>query len=342
MSKRRLTRRQAWRIEKIQQERLARARRQGIAAEALADEPLGAERTGLVIANYGAEVEVMDDADETHRCRLRQNLETLVPGDRVVWQPLGQSPEGVAIALEPRHTLLARPDPRGELRPLAANLDQLLVVAAPRPGYSTDLIDQYLVAAESNGIHPLIVMNKIDLLTDAMEQAAVARDLERYRRLGYRTLRASTRSAHGLDALIAALRGKVSVFVGQSGVGKSSLVQRLLPEEAIRIGALTEGSGLGRHTTSAARYYRLPTGGAIIDSPGVREFGLWHMEPQALAQGFVEFRPLLGRCRFRDCQHREEPGCALREAVARGEVSAERLASYQRMVLAQEAAARPA
>lgn len=340
MAKRKLTRQQAWRIDKIQQERLARARRRGVAVETLSDEQLGPERPGLVIANFGATVELACDDGSTYRCRLRQNLETLVPGDQVIWQQLGQQPEGVVIAIQPRETLLARPDPRGELRPLAANIDQILVVAAPRPAYSTDLIDQYLVAAESSGIRPIIVMNKVELLQDEAEQAMVEHDLERYRQIGYQTLRASTRTAQGLEYLIAALRDKASVFVGQSGVGKSSLVQRLLPEQEIRIGALMESSGLGRHTTSASRYYRLPGGGAIIDSPGVREFALWHMEPQALARGFIEFRPFLGHCRFRDCRHRDEPGCALREAMERGEISPERLASYHRMVNAQEPAGR--
>ena len=336
MAKRTLTRRQAWRIDKIQEERLARARRRSVTDETLTGAQLGPERPGLVIANFGAAVELTGDDGTTYRCRLRQNLETLVPGDRVIWQQLGRQQEGVVIAIEPRETLLARPDPRGELRPLAANIDQILVVAAPRPVYSTDLIDQYLVAAESSGIHPLIVMNKVDLLTRGEEKAALERDLERYRQLGYQTLWASTRTAHGLDALGAALRDKVSVFVGQSGVGKSSLVQRLLPEQTVRVGELMERSGLGRHTTSASRYYRLPGGGAIIDSPGVREFALWHMEPQALARGFIEFRQYLGRCRFRDCRHRNEPGCALQEAVKNGEISAERLDSYHRMVATQE------
>lgn len=340
MAKRKLTRQQAWRVEKIQQERLTRARRKGVDMATLADERLGPERRGLIIANFGASVELDDSEGISYRCRLRQNLETLVPGDRVIWQPVGEQREGVVVALESRHTLLARPDARGELRPLAANIDQILVVAAPRPAYSTDLIDQYLVAAEHNGIHPLIIMNKSDLALAPGEQQTITRDLERYERLGYQAIRASTRTAHGLDRLIAVLRDKVSVFVGQSGVGKSSLVQRVLPDKEIRVGALMESSGLGRHTTSASRYYQLPTGGAIIDSPGVREFSLWHMEPQALAQGFIEFRPYLGHCRFRDCRHRDEPGCALHDAVESGTISPQRLASYHRMVAAQEQAAR--
>lgn len=332
MSKRKLTRQQAWRIEKIQAERLQRAQRKTIDLSQCGGEQLGPEQEGLVIANYGASVDVEADDGVLHRCRLRQNLELLVPGDRVIWQGIGQGDDGVVVALKPRRSLLARPDALGEPRPLAANIDQILVVAAPRPAYSTDLIDQYLVAAESTGITPLIVFNKVDLLTDAAETAQIEADLERYRRIGYRVIRASTVANHGLDEVIDVLRDKSSVFVGQSGVGKSSLVQMLLPQHEIKVGALAERSGLGRHTTSAARYYRLDGDGAIIDSPGVREFSLWHMDAASLAQGFVEFRPFLGTCRFRDCSHRHEPGCALRQAVVDGAVSAERLASFHRMV----------
>jgi ribosome biogenesis GTPase len=128
--------------------------------------------------------------------------------------------------------------------------------------------------------------------------------------------------------VIEQLKGHTSVFVGQSGVGKSSLVKTLLPQERISVGELSAQSGLGQHTTSTARLYHLPAGGAIIDSPGVREFRLWPMSRQALARGFIEFRPWLGQCKFRDCSHTHEPGCALREAVARGEISRQRLESY--------------
>lgn len=332
MSKRKLTRQQTWRIDKIQEERRQRAQRKAVDLDQVDGEQLGPEQEGLVIANYGATLDVEAADGSLHRCRLRQNLELLVPGDRVIWQGIGQESAGVVIALLPRRTLLARPDALGALRPLAANIDQILVVAAPRPIYSTDLIDQYLVAAESTGITPLIVFNKVDLITTDGEREQIERDLERYRRIGYRVIRASTVAHQGLDEVIAALHDNNSVFVGQSGVGKSSLVHALLPQQEIKVGALTERSGLGRHTTSAARYYRLPGGGAIIDSPGVREFSLWHMEAPALAQGFAEFRPYLGGCRFRDCSHSHEPGCALQQAVADGAISAERLASFHRMV----------
>ena len=171
----------------------------------------------------------------------------------------------------------------------------------------------------------LILLNKTDLLTDP---AALEPLLGVYRAIGYPVLHASAH-AGGLDELQAALAGHTTAFVGQSGVGKSSLISALLPhEQDIRIGELSHAVTKGRHTTTAARLYHLPAGGDLIDSPGIREFSLAHLDAARTAHGFVEFRPHLGRCRFRDCIHRNEPGCALREAVAAGTVSAARYASF--------------
>lgn len=335
MTKRKLNRRQQWRIEKIQEERRRRAERKQTRAVAALTEhhALGAEQEGLVVANFGASLELETLNGETIRCQLRQNLPLVVVGDRVVWQSAGEG--GVVTALLNRRSSLSRPDALGELKPIAANLDQILVVAAPAPLYSADLINQYLAAAELTGIAPLLVFNKIDLI-DAENRGQVDALLATYREIGYPVLTASTKQQHGLDVLIEQLRDKTSVFVGQSGVGKSSLVQSLLPEAVISVGELSVQSGLGQHTTSTARLYHLPTGGHIIDSPGVREFRLWPMSRHELAQGFVEFRPYLGQCKFRDCRHEHEPGCALREAVTSGELNAARLESYLKIALQLE------
>lgn len=335
MTKRKLNRRQQWRIEKIQEERRLRAeRKQARAVAALTEHhALGAEQEGLVVANFGASLELEAQNGETIRCQLRQNLPLVVVGDRVVWQSAGEG--GVVTALLNRRSSLSRPDALGELKAIAANLDQILVVAAPAPLYSADLINQYLAAAELTGISPLLVFNKIDLI-DAANRSQVDALLCIYREIGYPVLTASTKQQHGLDVLIEQLRDKTSVFVGQSGVGKSSLVQSLLPEAVISVGELSVQSGLGQHTTSTARLYHLPTGGHIIDSPGVREFRLWPMSRHELAQGFVEFRPYLGQCKFRDCRHEHEPGCALREATANGEINSVRLESYLKIALQLE------
>ncbi|WP_136064570.1 small ribosomal subunit biogenesis GTPase RsgA [Modicisalibacter radicis] len=331
MSKRKLSRQQRWRIEKIQAERQARATRHDVhESDALEAGEYGVEKPGRVIAHFGRSLDVggVDD-DALHRCHLRANLDSLVTGDRVVWREASDG-SGVVVARDARDNVLERPDPRGQLKPVAANIDQILIVFAVEPAPFANLIDRYLVAAEATGIEPVLVLNKTDLLpADGGEQGRL---LARYEALGYAVIEASTRRDGGLGALHERLTGRTSVFVGQSGVGKSSLIDELLPDAALRIGALSEDSRKGTHTTTTARLYRLPAGGELIDSPGIREFGLSHLDEQQITDGFIEFRDYLGRCRFRDCRHRQEPGCALRDAVERGAISAERFASYRRIL----------
>ena len=204
-----------------------------------------------------------------------------------------------------------RREPRGKLKPVAANIDQIVVVIASRPSFEQGMLDRYLVAAEIIGARPAVVFNKADLLNDEA-RARLERKLALYSGLGYPLLFTSTRTTDGLKDLHAQLRHHTSVLVGQSGVGKSSLVQALLPERAVRIGDLSNVTGLGRHTTTTAMLYHLPDGGDLIDSPGVRDFALWPVDAQTLARGFVEFRPWLGHCKFRDCNHRGEPDAGWR------------------------------
>ncbi|SCZ56324.1 small ribosomal subunit biogenesis GTPase RsgA [Thiohalomonas denitrificans] len=328
MGKQKLNRRQAWRIRKVQDERLERAKRREGKIDTEAG-PLGQEQHGRIVANYGASVDVEDPTGEVRRCHLRQNLAMPVVGDRVVWQSSDNN-SGVVVAVEERDTLLARPDFSGDMKALAANIDQILVVAAPEPPFSTESLDQFLVAAEISGITPVVVFNKVDLL-DREGRAEVEAQLSIYRDIGYRVIFATTRADHGLDDLLTALKDKTSIFAGQSGVGKSSLAKSLLPDEAITVGDLAELTGLGRHTTSSARLYHLPSGGDVIDSPGVREFRLWPMSEPELAEGFPEFHPFLGGCRFRDCRHRSEPGCAILAAVEAGKIKPQRLTSFRRI-----------
>lgn len=326
MPQRRLTRQQRERIGQSQERRRQRAvRRAGAARE----DGLGGEQPGLVIANFGPALIVEDLQGGLHRCRVRQNLEALACGDRVVWQD-AVTGEGVVVALEPRRSLLTRPDYGGRPRPVAANLHQMIMVTAPRPELSESLIDRYLVMVEHIGVGGLLVLNKIDLLA-AEERADLEARLAVYRRIGYPLLFASTRTAHGLDALRAYLRERTSILVGQSGVGKSSLIKALLPDREVRIRAVSEVTGLGAHTTSTATLYHLPGGGDLIDSPGVRSFEPTELDVDDLERGFVEFAPYLGRCRFADCSHTVEPGCALREAVERNAIDPRRFASYQQI-----------
>jgi ribosome biogenesis GTPase len=203
-------------------------------------------------------------------------------------------------------------------------------VAAPQPAHDAFLIDRYLVAAELAGATPLVVINKSDLL-DPQSADAPGDALREYAAIGYGTLLTSVREDSGIDKLAQILVNRTSILVGQSGVGKSSLINRLLPELDIQIGKLSDASGQGRHTTTATTLYHLPQGGNLIDSPGVRDFRLGETAPADLAHGYREFRPYLGLCRFQDCRHLSEPGCAVKAAMRKGVISERRLASYTQL-----------
>jgi ribosome biogenesis GTPase len=331
MAKRQLSRRQQWRIEKIQEERASRsAKRESRAVEELQGGDLGPEQPGQVIAHFGVTVEVEDPDGRTFRCYRRANLPALVTGDRVVWRS-GADEQGVIVALLPRKSELCRPDTRGQLKPVAANVDQIVIVFAPLPEPHGNLIDRYLIAAEHSGIEPLLLLNKADLVGEG-DGTRLNTLLKTYRTLGYPVLEVSAHNGEGLDELRANLNGRVSVFVGQSGVGKSSLVNGLLPDAGTRVGALSEATGKGTHTTTTARLFHFPAGGDLVDSPGIREFGLGHVTREEVEDGFIEMRALFGTCRFRDCRHDREPGCALLAALEDGRIQQQRMDSYRHIL----------
>ena len=281
---------------------------------------------GRVVTRHGRNLVVADSEQNLFLCLFRQNIGHVVCGDRVVWHTTGPG-EGVVTALLERESVLARPDYSGREKPLAANLTQLVIVIAPEPEPSEYLLDQYLVTAEVIGEPALICVNKIDLLSPEARPAFLER-FERYERIGYPLALVSAKHDHGLDPLIEQLTGETSILVGQSGVGKSSLINALLPDQQIQIGRLSEATGLGKHTTSSTTCYDLPQGGYLIDSPGVRSFRLYKLERSELEAGFREFHPYLGKCQFRDCRHEQEPGCAIKEAVENGEIDAQRLQNF--------------
>lgn len=285
---------------------------------------------GLVVVNYGKSMLIEDGAGSLHRCVARRSLGTIVCGDRVSWQQSGKQ-AGVITAIEPRRNTLARADGSDRQRPLAANIDQIMIVAAPEPPLEPFLIDKYTVAAELAQTRPLLVINKIDLL-DADARSRLDTTLADYAEAGYPVIHTSAKQNSGIKQLAGQLAGQASILVGQSGVGKSSLIKRLLPDLDIAIGRLSKASGQGRHTTTTTTLYHLPHGGDLIDSPGVRDFRLGQVDPGALAAGFREFRRHLGKCRFNDCRHVTEPDCAVIAAAARGEISDRRLESYRRLL----------
>ena len=281
---------------------------------------------GVVIARYGKQALIETRVGDRLLCHLRAHLESPVAGDEILWLPTEET--GVVDALVKRRNVLQRPDAQGRLRPVAANLDLMLIVFAPEPAPQANLIDRYLVAAENLEVEAALVLNKADLLEPNDE---LAKQLCRYAALGYRTLTTHHELPDASD-LTALIGQDTLVLVGQSGVGKSSLIQRLLPDASIRVGALSEVADKGRHTTTTAELFHLPEGGRLIDSPGVRDFGLTHVAPETVFSGFREFSPYLGQCRFRDCQHHSEPGCALTNAVESGDISSERFESFKQIV----------
>jgi ribosome biogenesis GTPase len=323
---RRLTDQQRARIARIQDDR--RSSIEARALTALAGTSADVALPGRVVVRHGQNLYVADEAGALHHCLFRQNLGEVVCGDRVVWQPTGSG--GVVTARMDRSSTLSRPDYAGRDKAIAANITQVVVVVAARPEPNEYLVDQYLVAAELIGVAALIALNKIDLV-DGAERDALLDRLAPYPTIGYPLATVSAKRAQGLAPLTERLRGHTSILVGQSGVGKSSLVNALLPDREAQTGRLSDTTGHGRHTTSAATLYQLPGGGELIDSPGVRSFRLGRLDRQQLEQGFREFRDHVGRCQFRDCSHAHEPGCAIRDAVDAGKIHAGRLANFLHM-----------
>lgn len=317
------------RLSLRQQRRIGTGRAQALAEDReAADTEL---RDGVVTARFGKDVEVVDAGDlggPVRRCHLRANLEPVV-GDRVLWRP--QHDQGVVTALAPRRSLLRRRE-NNRVRIIAANVDQIAIVIAARPEPHAALVDRLLAAAEIEHIRALLVINKCDLPGSEIA-AAIG---ESRARIGYPLLRVSAHTGLGIDALRAQLEGGMSIFCGQSGVGKSSLLNRLFPEAGAAVGELSQAAAKGRHTTTVARCYALP-GGAVIDAPGIREFDVACADDHLL-HGFVELLPLASRCRFRNCRHRDDPGCALIDAAHHGQIDPQRLESFHQLRGPQPAA----
>ena len=279
---------------------------------------------GRIIAAHGRQYIVELGYGSRLPCFPRGKKSEVAVGDRV-GIARASADQGVIEVVETRRSLLYRSN---EIRQklIAANVDQLVVVVATEPAFSDELLTRSLLAAEDQEIIPLIVLNKCDL----SERVATARArLQLFATLGYRILELSARD-HA-EALRPELQGRTSVLVGQSGMGKSTLVNALIPDAGAATREISLALDSGKHTTTHATLYHLDADSDLIDSPGLQEFGLGHLDRDALGWAFREFRPFLGQCRFRDCQHDREPGCALGAAVAAGQIDPRRLALYQRI-----------
>jgi ribosome biogenesis GTPase len=288
----------------------------------------GTEREGLIVAHFGATADVEDSDGKVYHAHLRRNAEPCITGDKVLWR-LEKDNTGIVASVLPRASLLARPEKANKIKLIAANIDTMVIVTAPYPLFSERLIDRYIVAAELLQIKPIILFNKVDLLNDEL-LVEIQEYLSTYEEIGYTVLYSSVYNDYGLDQLRDVLMDKTSVLVGVSGVGKSSIIAKLTGVDDIKIGDV--GQQAGKHTTTTTRLYHLPQGGNLIDSPGVREFTLWHLAPDEIIKGFVEMYSYMGECKFRNCQHNNEPGCALLEALEEEKISSDRWDSYQEIL----------
>lgn len=277
--------------------------------------------TGTIVAAFGRHYEVVGDDGTPWQAVPRAKRSVYACGDRVELDAASAGQARIASHL-PRHSLLYRSDAHRQ-KLIAANATQIVLVVATEPGFSDELLSRALAAAENQGLRAVVVLNKCDLTT---KLAAAREQLQPFAALGYPLLELSAR--HSAAPLLPLLAGQVSVLVGQSGMGKSTLINALVPGAAAATREISTALDSGKHTTTHARLYRLDTTSAIIDSPGLQEFGLAHLGFGDLEQAFVEMRPHAGNCRFRDCRHNAEPDCAIKRAVADGHVSPRRLAHF--------------
>jgi len=279
-----------------------------------------------VVAAHGREFRVRTSSGDELRARLQRRGQHVVCGDQVRCRRDSQHDAVHIIEVLPRHGALYRSDARGRSELLAANLNLLVVVVAPVPAPDLFVVDRYLAAAASAGVEAALLANKSDLgLPDLLLQA-----LREYQQLGYRCLHASRNDATSVLQVQQLVRDRMAMLVGQSGVGKSSLLRQLVPGSDAQVGELMRDES-GRHTTTTTRCYQLPQGGALLDSPGVRDFApaIERLDEHAL--GFVDIEQLATDCRFTDCRHLQEPGCAVRAALEHNRISARRYESYRRL-----------
>jgi ribosome biogenesis GTPase / thiamine phosphate phosphatase len=280
--------------------------------------------TGTVLASYGRGV-LVQTGGGILRCGLKGRKLRVVCGDRVGWAYPPAADDPSVESIEPRRNLIERIDARGRPEPVAANIDKLAIVVAPQPTPDWFLADRYWAGAALKDLQAVLIVNKSDLQIDSIQP-----EIEEYRKLHLDCVVVSCQTGEGIAELEQRFAGSVTLLVGQSGVGKSSLVNAIAPLAAAQTAELTRDAE-GKHTTTTARWYQLNDASALIDAPGVRDFAPPAHLVRAAERGFLEIHERSALCRFNDCRHMEEPGCAVRTAVVDGKISARRYESYRRL-----------
>ena len=325
-------------LSKQQQRRIASKQKSKIDGDLQQDSNLqldeSSTQTARVISHHGRQLFAETESLEKIKCKIRQNLGDIACGDFIVIQQAHDATgeaQNVVVAVKERSNLLVKTGFAGAIKPVAANIGQLVIVTALRPKPNPYLIDRYLTAAENLPTKALIVINKIDLADH--ETKRIVDDLtELYQGIGYRVIASSMKQDTGLDELSEALGNTTSILVGLSGVGKSSIVKAILPKEEIKIGKTSASTGEGKHTTTVSALYHLKDNGIIIDSPGVRDFTPINNSIDEISNGFIDVRQFIGTCKFTNCSHHNEPGCALKQAVTDNHLSEQRFSNYLRLI----------
>ena len=296
-------------------------------------------QTARVISHHGRQLFAESEKSEKIKCKIRQNLGDIACGDYILVQQAldatGQTksgePQNVVVAVKERTNLLVKTGFAGAIKPVAANIGQVIIVTALKPRPNPYLIDRYLTAAENLPAKAVIIINKIDLID--YESKRLVDDLTSlYQNIGYRVICSSIKEGIGLDEISEALSNTTSILVGLSGVGKSSIVKAILPKEEIKIGYTSKTTGEGKHTTTVSALYHLKDNGIIIDSPGVRDFTPINNSLDEITNGFIDVRQFNGACKFSNCNHTNEPGCAMKQAVADGKLNEQRFNNYLRLI----------